>query len=146
MTGAELCQDREKNQMARQDGGRRFPIRNDNQILEIDSPQRRVGGRTYVVVDKSIDERWAVIALGWEHDNGAIVPSLGIRWFYETAGYPVSRGYSTWFLFPASSGEFNLRVVRDLLSIPREFAEQVELFLAGRITGEQLREWRLRLQ
>ena len=126
--------------MARQDGGWNFPIADDNQVLDINSPQRHIEG-PYVVVDRSLEERWVVVALDWIHANGERAPSLGIRWFYETAGYPVSRGYSTWFIFPQSSGEFNLRVVEELLSIPNAFAEQVKLFLAGKITGEELREF-----
>ena len=129
-----------KQKMARQDGGWNFPIADDNQVLDIDSPRRHIEG-PHVVVDRSLEERWVVVALNWIDDDGDRAPCLGIRWFHGTAGYPMSRGYSTWFIFPQSSGEFNLRVVEDLLSIPNAFAEQVKLFLAGKITGEELREF-----
>lgn len=44
----------------------------------------------YVVVCRSLAERWVVVAL--ERDGN---PALGVRWFHSTQGRPRSAGYRT---------------------------------------------------
>ena len=44
--------------------GKNFPFRDDGEILKINSPRGKVGG-PYVVVVKSLAERWAVVAMEW---------------------------------------------------------------------------------
>ncbi len=78
--------------MARPQCGRNFPLRDDGEILKINSPQDKVGG-PYVVVVKSLAERWAIVAMEWQ--NG---PCLVIRWFWERNGYPHTFDWGTWLV------------------------------------------------
>jgi hypothetical protein len=84
-----------------------------------------------VVVFKSIDERYAIVALDWDNS-----PTLGIRWFWSTNGNPTSRGEATWFILP--EGLYN--AILNGLPLHMSFRDKINRFLTGEISGKQLRE------
>ncbi len=109
--------------------GQNFPIENDADILAINSPVNMVGG-PYVVVSKSVEERWAIVALDWEE-----VPCLGIRQFWGAAGSPFGREFhAIWFILPHRT---NFPLLGGL-GIDRAFQTLVQRFLLGQITGREL--------
>jgi len=112
--------------------GENFDLTNDANILAINSPQKSVGG-PYKVVFKDIEERWVIVAMDWTTDFGTS-PVLGIRWFWNEGGNPVSTGHAVWFVIPdgLSAG------VLDKLPLVPKFRRKIDDFLAGVITGEQL--------
>ena len=114
--------------MARQYCGRDFPLRDDKEILEIDSPQGKVRG-PYVAVVKSLAERWAIVAMEWENR-----PCLGIRWFWERNGYPHAINWGTWLVLSTSLSE----IMRPGLPLQEIRRRTLEDFLAGRMPGEGL--------
>ncbi len=77
-------------------GGENFPLEDDSKILEINSPRRNVGG-PYIVVFKSLEERWAIVAMDWDGE-----PRLGIRWFWGNGGNPFSSANPIWLVIPPS--------------------------------------------
>lgn len=107
--------------MARQHCGENFPLDNDGEILAIDSPGANVGG-PYVVVTKSIAERWAIVAMRW--DNASC---LGIRWFWANNGYPHSFNWGTWLVIPTSLSN----IVRPGLPLENQYHLMLEGFLTG---------------
>ena len=115
--------------MARPQCGRHFPLRDDGEILQINSPQDKVGG-PYVVVVKSLAERWAIVAMEWEN-----APCLGIRWFWERNGYPHAFDWGTWLVNARSLSE----ILRPGLPLEAGCRRMLEDFLAGRIPGDRLR-------
>jgi hypothetical protein len=112
------------------DAGENFPLHDDAMILKIDSPMDSVWG-PYTVVFKDVEQRWAVVALGWGEDKD---PSLGIRWFWDNGGNPVSRGYAIWFVIPESLNESILSG----LPLDPNFRGRLEEFLRGKLSGERL--------
>ena len=108
--------------------GEDFKLQNDDEILAINSPKSSCGG-PYIVVSKSLESRWAIIALDWDG-----VPTLGIRWFWGTMGNPISSGYATWFIVPA---ELHNAVLNGL-PLSFMFRKRINRFLAGEINGNQL--------
>jgi len=106
-----------------------FDIENDDKILEINSPEGCLSG-PYAVVHKSIPQRWAIVALHWDNK-----PRLGIRWFWDSNGNPISTGYPTWFIIPS------LLQYALLLSLPidNQLKADVNLFLIGELDGEKLK-------
>ena len=108
--------------------GERFDLRDNKAILKINSPQKSVGG-PYTIVHKDIDERYVIVALGWNND-----PALGIRWFWDAAGNPISRGYPTWFIIP--SGLYD-SILKDL-PIKYKLRRKIDEFLQGKISGNEL--------
>ena len=68
----------------------------DDDILQINSPKKRLSG-PYVVIFKSLEERWAIVAFDWDKK-----PRLGIRWFWGNGGNPFSSGNGTWLVIPPS--------------------------------------------
>ena len=114
--------------MARRYCGRDFPLRDDKEILEIDSPQGKVGG-PYVAVVKSLAERWAIVALEWEAR-----PCLGIRWFWQQNGYPHAINWGTWLVISTSL----LEILRPGLPLEETRRRLLQDFLAGRIPGDRL--------
>ena len=113
--------------MARQYCGRDFPLRDDKEILQINSPQDKVEG-PYVAVVKSLAERWAIVAMEWETR-----PCLGIRWFWERNGYPHAINWGTWLVISTSL----LEIIRPGLPL-EEARRPLQDFLAGRIPGDRL--------
>ena len=107
--------------------GKDFSLDNDN-ILEINSPKKSVGG-PYVVVFKNIDERWAIVALDWDKE-----PRLGIRWFWGNGGNPFSSGNGTWLVIPPSLS----KNILSGLSIEHKFYTKIDKFLSGEIKGENI--------
>ncbi len=83
------------------------------------------------MVYKTIPQRWAIVALHWGDE-----PRLGIRWFWDSNGNPISTGYPTWFIIPS------LLQYTILLSLPIEnkLKDDVNLFLVGGLNGKNLNE------
>lgn len=110
--------------------GQDFNLENDDRILEINSPKVSVGG-PYSVVFKSIEDRFAVVALDWDGN-----PKLAIRWFWNKNGNPSSRGYATWFVIPSML----LNAVLNGFPLDFEYRDKVNRFLAGEIDGHSLKK------
>lgn len=109
--------------------GENYEIENDLNILAIKSPISKVGG-PYVVIAKSIEDRWAIVALDWED-----VPCIGIRQFWGVSGSPFGRDFhATWFILPHA---LNLTILSGL-SISPVNRERIERFLIGDLSGDQL--------
>ncbi|ADQ80434.1 hypothetical protein Palpr_2298 [Paludibacter propionicigenes WB4] len=108
--------------------GEKFDLEIDANILAINSPQSCVNG-PYKIVYKHIKERWVIIALDWDGE-----PRLGIRWFWDKSGNPISRGYPTWFIIPTSLSNAILN------GLPLDFAFRSKIadFLASKILGNDL--------
>jgi hypothetical protein len=109
--------------------GESFDLENNSKILSINSPQKRVGG-PYMVVYKDLDARWAIVALDWDGE-----PKLGMRWFWSNAGNPLSRAQPTWFIIPS---EITGSILGGL-SIDYKIKGEIEDFLRGKISGEELK-------
>ncbi len=92
-----------------------------------------MGGKdlNYVVVYKSTKDRYAVVAMDWDHEH-----RLGIRWFWKETGNPVSsRGARpTWFVIPPSLNNGILSA----LPLNDQFRNKVDEFLAGKLKGKDL--------
>lgn len=110
-------------------GGANYPLEDDGRILEL-SPPRERGGGPYAVVYKDLDERWAVVALEWDGER-----HLAIRWFREGPGFPTCRARPVWFHLPTALSTGVLAG----LPVPLELRVKVVEFLAGAITGDELR-------
>ena len=114
--------------MGIKNAGENFPLYDDARILEINSPQNSVGG-PYIVVYKDLEERWAIVALDWDGE-----PCLGIRWFWGSAGNPISTTYAIWLVIP------NLlrKHILSALPIDTNLSKKIDDFLAGKIRGTSL--------
>jgi hypothetical protein len=108
--------------------GEIFDLEIDANILAINSPKSCVDG-PYKIVYKHIEERWVIIALDW---NGQ--PRLGIRWFWDKSGNPISRGYPTWFVIPPSMSN----TILNGLPLDFVFRSIIVDFLANKISGKDL--------
>ena len=109
--------------------GINFAIEKNEEILSLNSPKTYIGG-PYVVVYKSIENRWAIVALDWDKK-----PRLGIRWFWDNGGSPFSSGHPTWFIIPEALNKSTL----DGLTIESySLRVSIERFLAEEITGKEL--------
>lgn len=108
--------------------GKDFNLNDDDLILKINSPQSSVGG-PYKVVYKDLVERWVIVAFDWDNR-----PSLGIRWFWDSKGNPLSTGYPIWFVIPSSLYKSTLD------GLPLAYSARIELekFLMGEIEGTRL--------
>jgi hypothetical protein len=110
---------------------------NDSEILAVVSHQKSSGGPyyitgPYIVVDKDITARWAVAALDFNDD-----PCLGIRWFTNKQGAPLSMGRPVWFIIPR---ELN-QAILNAMSLDDSFIEIIGDFLSdgvSKLTGEEL--------
>jgi len=111
-------------------GGKKCKFTNDHDILAINSPESRVNG-PYLVVHKDAKQRYALVALDWDKQ-----PRVGIRWFWDAVGNPQSTGYPTWTVLPNDL----YRKLHGGFSLSAKNARLVEKFLAGKMTGEQLRD------
>jgi len=117
-------------------GGDDTDLTNDGNILDVKSPQEKSGGEhwvngPYIVVHKNTESRWAIVALDFDD-----TPELGIRWFTDTSGNPISRK-PTWFIIPREL----CGAILDALSLPPAFREIIDDFLSSsekRITGKEL--------
>jgi hypothetical protein len=105
--------------MKRTRGGEKLNLNNDGEILSIKSPRDRVCGPDFVVY-KNVKDRWAIVALRWDKR-----PRLGIRWFYESTGHPVSNGWPVWFMIPV---ELHAPIL-DSLHLEKDFRKRVDDFL-----------------
>lgn len=108
--------------------GELLNLNDDVLILAIRSPMKSVRG-PYQVVYRSLEERYAIVALEWDG-----VPSLGIRWFWGRIGNPISTGYPTWFIYPSG-------LLHGLLNgLPIEYGarKKLEKFLSGELSGTDL--------
>jgi|SRR5215218_2087052 len=110
-------------------GGANFNLDDDLEILSLSSPRTNVGG-PYAVVYKSVVERWAIVALDWDAE-----PRLGIRWFWGGGGNPFSSSHPTWLVIPPSLS----RGMLASLPLPHKFHRMLDDFLAGVMTGNELR-------
>lgn len=108
--------------------GANFDLTDDAAILKINSPQNSVGG-PYRVVYKDIVDRWVIVAFDW---NGE--PRLGIRWFWDSKGNPLSTGYPIWFVMPTPLYKSTLNG----LPLDIKARNEIEKFLLGEINGSQL--------
>ena len=109
-------------------GGEKLKLENNKKILKIQSPRDFVGG-PYVVVFKSLEERYAIVAMDWDEE-----PRLGMRWFWGNTGNPVSTGHPTWFVIPPSLS----KGIVSSLPLVHGLSAKVDEFLAGKITGTAL--------
>ena len=110
--------------------GEDFNLENDEEILKIDSPKEHCEG-PYIVVYKNIKQRWVIVALDWNKE-----PNLAIRWFWDSNGNPVSRGYATWFVIPSMLQN----AILNGLPLEFQFRDEINRFLSGDISGNQLKE------
>lgn len=111
--------------MGIKNAGENFPLYDDARILEINSPQSSVGG-PYTVVYKDLEERWAIVALDWDGE-----PCLGIRWFWGSAGNPISTTYAIWLVIP----NLLTKHILSALPIDANFSKKIDDFLTGKIRG-----------
>ena len=111
--------------------GEDFKLQNDDEILAINSPKSSCCG-PYIVVSKSLESRWAIVALDWEGTS-----TLGIRWFDRSIGIPNSRGRATWFAIPH---ELHNAVLNGL-PLDFQFRDRVNQFLDREISGDQLKTY-----
>jgi len=107
--------------------GENFNLNNDNLVLQINSPKNKCGG-PYKVVFKDLVNRWAIVALDWENE-----PRLGIRWFWDKSGNPLSTGHPIWFIMPTELYKTTL----DGLPLEYSARNEIEDFLKGKIKGHQ---------
>jgi hypothetical protein len=106
-------------------GGEETNLKKDKEILKIST---KVGG-PFLVVQKNVEERWAIVALEWDGQ-----PRFGIRWFWGPIGMPSSHAKPTWFLIPESL-ENGILSTSPMRASRRR---QIEEFLCGNITGDDL--------
>ena len=111
----------------RKNAGITFPFFSDTDILDINSPRKRIHGPWYVIARGT--SRWALVALNWDDR-----PALGIRWFYGPSGTPISSSYATWFIVPDDLQNILLKG----LNLSKDITTEVENFLAGTISGQEL--------
>ena len=109
--------------------GEDFPLKENDKILEINSPRNSVGG-PYVVVFKNVDERWAIVAMDWDKE-----PRLGIRWFWGGGGNPFSSSHPIWLVIPPSLS----RNILSGLPINHSFSTKIDDYLSGKIKGSKLK-------
>jgi hypothetical protein len=109
--------------------GENFKLEKDEEILKINSPKDHCDG-PHVVVYKSVEERWAIVALTWDES-----PTLAIRWFWGKSGNPISTGYPTWFVIPSMLHN----AILNGLSLNFLFRDKINRFLTGEINGDQLK-------
>lgn len=100
-----------------------------SKILEINSPEKEVGG-PYAVLYIDTKDRWSVVVLDYAGN-----PRLGIRWFHGTMGIPQSSATSTWFIIPTLLNN----AILTALSLSQKTFKMVGEFLTGRIKGEDLK-------
>ncbi|EDN70720.1 hypothetical protein BGP_3480 [Beggiatoa sp. PS] len=80
------------------------------------------------MVFKNLNDRWAIVAMHWEHK-----PRLGIRWFWGNVGSPFSR-QPVWFVIPP---DLNKSILSEL-HLDDEFSTKIDNFLSEKLKGEQL--------
>jgi hypothetical protein len=110
--------------------GQTFKLEDDKMILQINSPKKRLKG-PYVVVYKNIIERWAIVAYDWDNK-----PCLGIRWFRNTNGNPISNAYATWLVIPSTL----TKIILEGLPIDDLFRDDLNRFLKKEIQGNDLKK------
>ena len=109
--------------------GIHFNLNDNDAILKINSPKNRVGG-PYLVVQKSIAERWAIVAMEWDKK-----PALAIRWFHGNRGNPLSFSHPTWVVIP-----FVLcKGILLSLSLDTELRDKIDDFLNQKLSGNDLK-------
>ena len=109
--------------------GENFDMTKNTNILKINSPKNRVSG-PFVLVYKNIKSRWALVAFSWDKK-----PQLGLRWFWDNAGMPISRGHSTWLVVPQ---ELTTTILNGL-PLNAAFRAKIDDFLSGKISGLELK-------
>lgn len=109
-------------------GGVNFDLKSNKEILKINSPKSLLEG-PYTVVYKHLIDRWAIVAFDWDGK-----PSLGMRWFWDALGNPVSNRYPIWHVIPT----YLSKIILKGLPIDNNFSNKIEDFLAGNIGGEEL--------
>ena len=110
--------------------GEKFNLKDNEKILEINSPKNSVGG-PYVVVYKDLVERWVIVAMDWDGE-----PRLGIRWFWSKGGNPLSSTYPIWLVIPPSLSKSILIG----LPLDHKFSGKIDEYLTGKIKGKELKE------
>ena len=101
---------------------------NENLLL-IKSPRGSVGG-PWAVISRDMDNNLGIVALSWDGN-----PRLGIRWVFKgEGGYPNPRGYPAWHVLQPCLN----KCILDQLKIRGELRKNVDKFLGGDISGEDL--------
>jgi len=112
--------------------GKEFDLSKDDEILKIKSPKDSCEG-SYLVVDKSIEERWAIVVPLWKKE-----PRLGFRWFWDNNGYPNSRGHATWMIITPKLQNIILNGLEKYIDCDLKI--KIDHFFEGKINGNQLKE------
>lgn len=107
--------------------GKDFDLNNLEEIKKINSPKKSIKIFKVVYVDK--EERWAVVAANWNKE-----PRLCMRWFWDTAGFPQSRGYGAWMVITPKLAE---AILDKFLMNPKD-KDKINQFIAGKIKGTEL--------
>jgi len=116
--------------------GEHFDLNDNQRILTINSPQSKIKERMHVVVHKNMEERWVIVALDYS-DNDSGNPRLGLRWFWDTLGYPNTMQYATWIILPVSLSEALLN--GKAFGLSQEKISLLKEFLDSKISGSELR-------
>lgn len=122
----------------RKGSGKLFPLHDNKEILQIDSPRQSIVG-PWLVVYKDLSERWAIVVLHWKNNvRSKPKPCLGIRWFYGNQGTPSVRTYATWLIIPNELANG----VLDNLPLPLQHKQKVTDILLGKYSIEELKQER----
>ena len=122
----------------RRNAGKGFPMNENKEILQIDSPRKNVFG-PWLVVHKDVSERWAIVVLHWKSDgSNKIEPCLGIRWFYGNQGTPSVRSFATWLIIPNQIAD----AVLSKLPLAPQLRQEVNDILLGKYSIAELTEKR----
>lgn len=108
----------------KKNAGKNFNLKDDKEILSIDSPRQNVLG-PWLVVYKNVPDRWAIVILHYDTK-----PCLGIRWFYGNTGTPAVRGFATWFIIP----ELMVESIVDKLPIDDKLRQKTYEILSGKVS------------
>ena len=114
--------------------GETFPMKDDGQILRINTPQKWLKGPWFVIY-KDLSKHWALVMLHWQDPNETdFKPRLGLRWFYGKAGTPSVRGLATWLILPYEMSE----IILNNLSIDADISQKANDVLSGKISIAEL--------
>ncbi|MBQ7696996.1 MAG: hypothetical protein IJT35_00220 [Paludibacteraceae bacterium] len=80
--------------------GETFPMKDDGQILRINTPKSNLRV-LWFVVKRNLTEYRALVILSWKDSNETeFKPRLGLKRFYGKAGMPSVRGLAPWRIIP----------------------------------------------
>lgn len=117
--------------MSEQFCGKDFDMTDDEKMLRVDSPHKRLEGPYAIVYRSNPNEgRWAIVAYNWDKE-----PVLGMRWFNDVSGYPTTEDWGSWLVIP---DQLYVNVL-DGLPIGHKLRVNIDKFLAGDLKGEKLK-------